>query len=180
MIPSSNELSLWVSRHLKRYPLCTAQDIYKMIFQAVRGPEHLLDSPERVLESILAEMNSLAGNTSEELWEELGNGIYRIHLRPFRLSGEDSLRIAAACIETARQVISHENELEETWGLFQNLHAGGLAASITGEDVSRLTDQLEVQGYPPVHHSPAFRAAYRPAYRVLSQQIYLNCNQKEP
>ena len=35
-------------------------------------------------------------------------------------------------------------------------------------DARYVRDQVEAMSFPAVHHSDAFRAAYRPAYRVVA------------
>jgi hypothetical protein len=36
------------------------------------------------------------------------------------------------------------------------------------DDVDRLLGEAQAAGYPAMHHSDAFEAAYHPAYRVVS------------
>jgi hypothetical protein len=43
-----------------------------------------------------------------------------------------------------------------------------------------ITDSLRSAGYPPVHHSAAYAAAYRPAYRVLLRRTFETAIARRP
>jgi hypothetical protein len=48
------------------------------------------------------------------------------------------------------------------------------ASSTTGwtaESVNRLFGEAQAAGYPAMHHSDAFEAAYHPAYRIVSVRL---------
>ena len=47
--------------------------------------------------------------------------------------------------------------------------AGGIAFSRA--QVAAYFDPIVAQGYPVVHHSEDYRAAYRPAYRVVDIEL---------
>jgi len=62
-------------------------------------------------------------------------------------------------------------------GSAERLVAYGLAAAhivqeavfpFTGDEVAAYVALMKERGFPAVHHSPAFKTEYRPAYRVVS------------
>ena len=155
-------------QHFERYPQMEPQDAVKLIYQQEFGPEHAVKDAKKALIMLKQEMDALTPKPGEPLYESIGNGLCRLNLRPCKAKGiplEDILRLFA---ETA------------------NVTQGDKKKFITGIHVlQKLAEEDETpfepvlldiflakypKSCPAVHHSDAYRLAYQPAYRVVSQR----------
>jgi hypothetical protein len=70
-------------------------------------------------------------------------------------------------VETARVRAPDPDKLAKFCGCLGDLaDAGGIPS--TREQVDAFMSEIAAQGYPVVHHSPGYREAYAPAYRVVA------------
>ena len=53
------ELLETLDTHLARYPLMALQDMYKLLYQGILGPEHLIAEPEAFTARLLAELDAV-------------------------------------------------------------------------------------------------------------------------
>lgn len=153
-----------VGAHLRRYPLLTAQDVLKLLQQAVLGPAHALAGLDQVRATLQAEAANLGDGPAEPIVDPLGNGgmFARVHLRPYLALGASADLLAVAFAESA--VLAERSEALPA--ALRELQAAAAAGTLPASLVPLrdLTDDL----LTPVSHSPAFRRAYRPAYRVVA------------
>lgn len=167
--PAGPETAL--QAELARRPAATAADLYKLLHQSVYGPGHLipdLDSATRYLLQELAE----AGPTmpGEALCEDLGNGMVRVNLRPFRDRRGAPAELVRAMAQTARVNRGEARTLEARLDqACRQLEAGGRAA--LAAELRALTRAQAARGHPALHHSEAYQRAYRPAYRVVQASL---------
>lgn len=162
-----------VDEHLARYPLMQPSDAYKLLYQGVRGPEHLVTSPEAFAARLRAEYRAVVPAAGEGLWEVVrpDGALGRLNLRPFSACAGDLDALIDACLETADRSWGTLAELQAAWMAFVgDWRRGRWAAVFAQDDVLVLSRRLEEEGYPPVHHSLAYREAYRPAYRLVRRE----------
>ncbi|MGB9722741.1 MAG: hypothetical protein ACP5OO_03965 [Chloroflexia bacterium] len=166
-------LSSLIAGHLARHRAMAPCDVYKLLYQGVLGPEHLVASAD-FDDRLRAEYAALPAEANEPLWEEVrpDGELGRINLRPFKARGGDLERLLAACRKTAGQIWGTVEELREVWARFVEQCQSGLWEEFPLPEVRALAAWLEEQGYPAVHHSPAYRAANRPAYRLLARAFW--------
>jgi hypothetical protein len=159
-----------LDEQLGRHPVMEVQDVYKLLYQAVLGPEHLIRDAEEFATRLREEYASLPPGGEEPLWEAIrpDGRLGRLHLRPFRQSGLSVERLVDACLRTAEQPWGSRSELEATWNRFCALCRAGRWNRWSWDEVQAFGQRLERERFPPVHHSPAFCAAERPAYRLVS------------
>jgi hypothetical protein len=75
-----------------------------------------------------------------------------------------------AFVQTAHAYPAAPDRLERFCGCLGDLAtAGGIA--FPRDEVERYFKSIASRGYPVVHHSEAYRAAYRPAYRVVGLDL---------
>jgi hypothetical protein len=55
--------------HSAHYPLMTLQDIYKLLYQGVLGPEHLMAEPDAFTGRLLAELEAVSPAVDEPPYE---------------------------------------------------------------------------------------------------------------
>lgn len=163
--------------HLARHRAMKPCDVYKLLYQGVLGAEHLFQVGFRpghttdFAERLRAEYADLPAAEDDPLWEEVrpDGELGRIHLRPFKAHGGDLERLIAACQQTAEQTWGTVKELREVWALFVDRCRAGRWREFPLPEVLAFSAWLEEQGYPAVHHSPEYRKANRPAYRLLAR-----------
>ena len=161
-----------LDRHLDTHPVVTAEDVYKFVHQSVAGPGHLVPSQAQALEYLQQEIEGLGESiASELLYEELGGeaDLVRMNLRPYIKRGGDAQRLVEAMQVTAAAVALDVDEMSRRLAVAASRLAerGRIEESAALEDIAR---ELAGAGYPALRHSDAYRAAYRPAYRVISRQ----------
>ena len=102
---------------MARYPLLAWQDAYKLLFQGILGPEHLIAAPEAFKARLRAEYADATPAAEESLYEPARSDgrLLRVHLRPFKAHGGDSDRLLAACLAAARMPWGAPSELAAVW-----------------------------------------------------------------
>lgn len=163
--------------HRNRRPLMQVRDVYKMLYQAHLGIGHLIASPEQALHSLNEELARLSDAPDEcedePLWESISpdDTVGRLNLRPFKRLGLDAEALSRALVAFAERPPGDWRDLAHSWAVVGRLIRDGVLpfgrASYRG-----FTSYVVREHYPAVHHSRQYRAEYRPAYRVLSAEIY--------
>ena len=74
------ELKQILIAHAKRYPLMQPSDAVKLIYQNEFGGGHLIRDEQACLAFLRREYDSITKDPNMPLYEEIGNGIVRIHL----------------------------------------------------------------------------------------------------
>ena len=161
MSPASTEKFL-----LEQYaghPASQLQDLRKALYQSVFGCEHLITDTSAAAEGIRREAAE-AGPCSREIealdgpWSRVQLGVLADGLTPETL----------ACIFARSAAMPHgdADALQEKLTVLRRLiHSGALPYSPAEAD-AELAD-WQKNGFPACRHSEEYRAAYRPAYRVL-------------
>lgn len=160
------ERILW--EHAARYPEMQPADAVKLIYQNEFGGGHLIRDMEKCLEYLRREYSATRHDPSTPLFEPIGNGILRVNLASV---GEDGLeRLGRDFIASAE---AHRGTLDSflaKLAVLERLTREG----IFNFDSRRLEGYLveyQTAGYPAVSHSPQYRTAYSPAYRVVCQSL---------
>jgi hypothetical protein len=156
--------------HLARYPHAEAQDVYKFVHQSVYGPAHAVPGPEGARRYLDEEIAALPpGPPGEPLVDVLGGDppLGRLNLRPFLAAGGDAGALVDAFVATAAEVKGDAETMRVRLAAAVAVlrDAGRTTAA---EALAALAAAQEAQGFPALHHSQAYRAAYAPAYRVVS------------
>jgi len=161
--------------HVARYPLLTGQDAYKLLYQGVLGTEHLAADPEDFAERLRAEFAAVppaapsaalrAGD--EPLYEPVrpDGRLLRVNLRPFKAAGGDVEQLLDACLTAAAARWGAPEELRAAWAAVAGACVAGRWPRLG--DVGTFSAWLDARDYPAVHHSPLYREAYQPAYRLI-------------
>jgi hypothetical protein len=156
--------------HARRYPCWELDDVYKLIHQAAMGSEHATTDEAHAREWLTRELADLRSGPVELLLDPISADglIVRVHLRPFASLGLDSEALLAAFLRTGKEFRGSTDRIEESFSEAARLARGGLLAF--GEtDVLSLIARMKSVGFPAVHHSAVFEAAYHPAYRVVAR-----------
>lgn len=153
------ELKKILLDELKARPAMELQDAVKLLYQSEFGGGHLITDPEGALARLREEMASCRA-TDDPLIQPIGGGMVRINLWPAsgRISAETLFRLFLLSSNAPRGT-------EE--GFIRKL---SLLCEV-GYDraqVERWIEAARETGCAPFSHSDAYRAAYRPAYRVVT------------
>ncbi|MBQ9329940.1 MAG: hypothetical protein IJ221_03035 [Oscillibacter sp.] len=153
-----------LTRHHLRYPRMEPQDWGKLAYQSEFGPAHFGLEEGAVRRALTQEWQAVE-DAPPRPPEPIGNGLCRFHLTERSDIGDAAPLLTELFLRTARE---HRGTME------------GLAARLSALeelDVPGLSPWLvsyRAAGCPAVHHSDAYRAAYRPHYRLL-REVYADC-----
>ncbi len=156
--------------HRSRYPLMTLDDLYKLIHQASMGSEHAVTDTASAREWLSREIAQLGEGPDEPILHPLtpDSGIVRVHLRPFLEAGGDPEALLDAFIRTANLYAGSLQELKRRWSVALRMAEEGSLA-FGPSSMKEYLAAKEAEGFPAIHHSGAYAAAYRPAYRVVAR-----------
>lgn len=156
---------LW--EHYRRYSQWEAEDLLKLLYQRHCGCGHFAPAKEAAQARLQQEWAATAADPSFPLWEPIGGGYARLHLAAAKaagIPGELILRIFCASAMPASE--QNYRELEAALTCLQPEAMG-----ISPERWQKCLKTWEEQGKPPVSHSQAYRDAYHPAYRVVTERF---------
>jgi len=165
------------AKQLQRYPAMQTEDLYKLVFQATMGNEHLMTDSAAVHDYLIHELASIQASAAEPLLEEISpdGEVVRLNLRPFKARQGDHRVLFRAIMQTARAFQKSPQRLEQYWrDLEQMAKSGAIAFDATA--MQSFFREMREQGFPAVHHSTVYEEKYAPAYRVLLRKFALHVN----
>lgn len=174
-VHSATEVPAELIDFVRAHPGMTAQDLYKIAFQATRGPGHLAPDSEHVLKWMLHEYGEMDSSASyaEPLITPIGNGYAHVNLSPFRELGGDPMELAAAMVASC-QTTPDAQTTAQLWNVLMRLNASGQLPPSVSRGLSSISRQIRANGYPAMHHSKAYKTLYCPHYRVVRIEMLKN------
>lgn len=173
---SAQDVQGFVSQQLKTYPKSRLLDIYKSCFQDFMGAEHLVSDRQRVKAYLDEELQTT--NFDELMpwyYEPCGiDGQYvRVSIRAIKenIVSEDLLLdafIRSANSDKRPTVESWRDRWHEIIGIIDQM---GLNLPHYQQDREFIDSILNIGKYA-ISHSPEYREAYRPHYRIVEQGIF--------
>lgn len=150
----------------KHYPKASLTDYVKLIYQNEFGCEHFAPAPDVSLEYIRTELETaLSGRT---LFENIGNGYKRLYLKNAVDAGASPTLINRMFLSTVGRGNGFKDHFISKLSVLHQLCQEG-KLPITESLYQLYMLNYQAAGYPSVHHSPDYRAAYAPAYRVVHE-----------
>lgn len=160
-----------LAAELARRPAATAADLYKLLHQSVFGPGHLIQDLAAATRFLLQELAEAGPSLpGEALREDLGGGLVRVNLRPFRDRQGSPAELVRAMARTAKANRGEAKALEARLDTACRQLDGSGRATLAAE-LRTLARAQAAKGHPALHHSEAYRGAYRPAYRVVQASL---------
>ena len=163
------ELRAILIAHAKRYPLMQPTDAVKLIYQNEFGGGHLIRDEEACLNYLRREYADLEKDQTAPLCEDIGNGIVRVNLTA--LKEEDLEQLGKAFVDSAAKhkgtLDSFLNKLE----VLRTLTEEGIF-TFDSNTLGTYLFEYKAAGYPAVSHSPEYRQAYKPAYRIIRKAYF--------
>jgi hypothetical protein len=163
-----------VEYHQQHYRYLGTQDIYKMLYQANFGVEHLLSDSGHVLSYLLGELGSLdTTDRGEPLLERIStdDSVVRVNLRPFKALNLKPDLLVHAMILSARKTMPDTLHLLKEWNDFVALVRYGIV-HFPPREVDEWDNRVAVGPLTAVHHSLDYVRANAPAYRVVRREVF--------
>lgn len=169
--PQAGRLAGVLDRHLVRYPLMRAGDIYKLAHQGVFGPGHIIADPAQALRALDEELAALRGRYcghAVEPVEEIdpAGGLVRVNLEPLKDAPDAAERLLPALLAAAAETRGEPALMAERMAEALAWCREKLPEQV--EALAGLAAEASEAGWPARHHSQVYTTAYRPAYRVVS------------
>jgi len=158
----------FLKTQLEKYPKMTLQDVKKALFQSAFGCEHLVADASAAADYIMKEAEQTHGCVSEAV-EPLDGDYCRVHLDILR-EGLSAETFAKLFMLSAEKVETGRDELEKKIAVFMDMVKNG-ETPFEYADAEKIMNAWRTDGFPACHHSEAFRAEYRPAYRLMKRDF---------
>ena len=166
----------FVNRQMQNYPKSRLLDIYKSCFQDYMGAEHLLSDRQRVKAYLDEELNTTSLDDLMPWYYEpcgIDSSYYRVSIKTIKegVITEDQLLdafIRSANSETRPSVESWSNRWHMIIGTIDRMK---LDMPNYQEDKQLIDSVLSVGKYA-ISHSPDYREAYHPHYRIVERSIF--------
>jgi hypothetical protein len=171
--PLLDDWLILIEKHITQRPLMKPSDVYKLLYQGILGPEHLIASESAFAKRLQAEFETLPDDLEEPLFENLHphKTLLRINLKPYKTAAYDFAQLLDACLQTARRKWGTPEELRSLWESLCNSYNQHKFAVFSTNEMDEFTAWLASHDYPAVHHSTAYRQAYQPAYRLVASDL---------
>lgn len=172
----AQDIEGFVSRQMLTYPKSRLLDIYKSCFQDYLGAEHLVSDRQHVKAYLDEE---LASTATEDLmpwyYEPCGidSSYYRVSIRAVKENMITEDMLLDAFVRSANSVSRPSvDSWRERWhkiiGTIDKLH---LWLPHYSED-RQFIDSILSAGKYAISHSPDYREAYKPHYRIVRRDIF--------
>ena len=152
--------------HAVRYPEMQPTDAVKLLYQNEFGGGHLVSDEAACLARLAAEYKSIEQSPDESLTEDIGNGMVRVNLRALDAHGYSISQLGDAFLRSAAQQQGSLDSFLEKLRLLRQMTGDGLLPFSAGA-LDLYLESYKKAGYPMVSHSNIYRAAYKPAYRII-------------
>ena len=163
------ELRAILIAHAKRYPLMQPRDAVKLLYQNEFGGGHLIRDEEACLNYLRREYADLEKDATTPLYEDIDNGIVRVNLAAVK--PEDLEQLGRAFIDSAAK---HKGTMDRFLNKLEVLRklANEGVFNFDTNALNAYLSEYEAAGYPAVSHSPEYRQAYKPAYRIIRKAYF--------
>ena len=170
------DVESWVSDVMKRYPQARLLDIYKSCFQDYMGAEHLVGNAEAARTYLEQELETTAIEDLQPwYYEPCGiNGNYvRVSLLAVKAGVISSDVLLDAFVRSANDP---DRPSVEAWArrwqeIESTIDKMKLELPHQQEDKAFIEGVL-AQGRYAISHSPQYREAYAPHYRIIKRDIF--------
>ena len=175
MLPAQ-DIRGFVSRQMETYLESRLLDIYKSCFQDYMGAEHLVSDRQRVKAYLDEELQT---TSLDDLmpWYYEPCGVYgqyiRVSIRAIKenLITEDLLLDAFIRSANSEKRPSVESWRDEWHKIISTIDQMEIGLPRLGQDRAFIDSILTVGKYA-ISHSPEYREAYRPHYRIVEKGIF--------
>jgi hypothetical protein len=166
----TSEFAAVLAQHFQTYQALTLQDVYKLIYQRVFGPEHSITNLVVARERLYLEILQLPQTPSTfPLVDPLSPDLCRVNLQPFMHRGGSVALLWKAFRRTTREFQPGTlTDLQRTWRWFV---ATPWAQRYAPESIEQFWQRMATASFAAVHHSREYTVAHTPHYRVVSRAL---------
>ena len=166
-----------LEKQLKTYPKSRLIDVYKTCFQDFCGAEHAINDKERARQMLMSELSVVDTLPMMRWYYEpcgLDSAFYRVSLRTVKdkvISAEKLLD----CFMRSAQTTHHgtAKQWRERWNSIVQAAAEKYGSAFPDFDRDRaFIDSMLNTGHKALSHSPEYRQAYLPHYRIVERHIF--------
>jgi hypothetical protein len=157
-----------INYHFWLYPKMQIEDLYKLIYQSVMGPWHLLQDEREAFQSLKNQIEKGIGK-ERELFVNIGleNDLVRVNLNVYKEKTGDAHRLFSAMEKTAEIIKPDKSKLQNVWTTVGEMFASGEICFLDYGLWRELTDLLIQNDFPYISHSKIYRKNYFPLYRIV-------------
>lgn len=165
-------VSKMVERELHYHPQLEPVDLYKLIYQALYGPFHIVQDYQQVCKAIKAELGATSSGYMP-LYQKLGPCYTRVSLA--FISPEDSPQLkedkitflANWLLDSSVPLPDVRDDFQRQWKLYRPvLQAAHAASAETWQKADRLVEAGKLPS-----HSQTFHTHYQPHYRLVNMNL---------
>lgn len=173
---SAQDVEGFINRQMQTYPKSRLLDIYKSCFQDYMGAEHLVLDRQRVKAYLDEELNTISLDDLMPWYYEpcgIDSSYYRVSIRAIKesLVSEDLLLNAFIRSANSEKRPSVESWSERWHKIIGTIDQMKLDLPNYQEDKQFIDSVLYVGKYA-ISHSPDYREAYHPHYRIVERNIF--------
>ena len=173
---TAQDIQGFVSNQLKNYPKSRLLDIYKSCFQDYMGAEHLVADRQRVKNYLDEELNTTSLDELMPWYVEpcgVDSNYYRVSIRTIKegIITEELLLDAFIRSANADNRPSVESWGERWYRIMDTIDGMKLGLPNYEEDKNYIDSVLSIGKYA-ISHSPDYREAYHPHYRIVERRIF--------
>ena len=176
IVLQAQDIEGFVHRQLHTYPQSRLLDLYKSCFQDYMGAEHLVSDRQRVKAYLDEELST---TTLDDLmpWNYEPCGIdsnyYRVSIRTIKENVISEEILLDAFIRSAN---TPKRPSVEEWSIRWHVIMDAIDQMQLGlpnyEQDKAFIDSILSAGKYAISHSPEYREAYRPHYRIVERSIF--------
>nr|MBR4280008.1 hypothetical protein [Clostridia bacterium] len=147
---------------MKRHPAMQPRDVLKLCYQAARGAEHLLADTARARAWFDQEYAATPADGVLPLFEPISGHVARVNIAAWKAANLPADWLFRMFVHTAGVPMGGAELLNQYID-----EAAAVVSAMPG-----WADELAAwreSGMPAVHHSEAYRAAEKPAYRIVNR-----------
>lgn len=173
---SAQDIRVFINRQMQTYPKSRLLDIYKSCFQDYMGAEHLVSDRQRVKAYLDEELNTTSlDDLMPWYYEPCGiEGNYvRVSLRTVKEGIIQENLLLDAFIRSAsnKERPSVDSWREQWHKIIGTIEQMNLNLPSYSED-KQFIDSILSAGKYAISHSPDYREAYHPHYRIVERNIF--------
>jgi len=162
---------LYLEQQRNLHPSIQMQDVIKMCYQAVFGPEHLLADVEWAKTYFTQEYEATPADSSLPLHEPVSDIFCRVNFGAWKANKLKPDKLFDLFFASAKDKTSAtEKDFDHCVTCAETVIAKGLF-SFSLEEWTKYYAAYKKNGIRPVHHSDAYRQAEQPAYRLVYRSL---------
>ncbi len=179
------KLKKLLNYHYQLFPESRIEDFYKLIYQAVMGPKHLIHNKKGAFYSLEQEVKKLSfflESPSEKMMPlyfdiSLNIPLVRLNLLPYikesgrrKTKSEKVEKLFFYLVKTAEEIIPEKEKLVKKWQEVENL-VRDREVEIGLSEYQEFTEKIIQDNFPAISHSIIYKEKYHPHYRVIKKDF---------